>query len=179
METTAGSTSSGTSMARSRSPRSSPIPYRVPPFEYTPAVNCYCGQKTPKWISWSDRNPGRRYRSCYRNQAGGCSLWVWLDPEPTDWQRQVLVDLRDAVKSLRTTNRVLQMEKNELEAEKHELEVLLQEAQVKHAESVEKELEARALVKELEARALVKEKDSKHIQSTMTRCCGWQFRWPC
>jgi len=35
-----------------------------PPYSYTPALECYCGQKTPRWISWSNANPGRRYNAC-------------------------------------------------------------------------------------------------------------------
>ena len=33
---------------RERSPNSSPIPNRHPPYSYTMDVNCHCGQKTPR-----------------------------------------------------------------------------------------------------------------------------------
>ena len=57
------SSRSGASSRRRRQP-GKPIPYRQLPFDYEPAVLCECGEKMPQWISWSDPNPGRRYRNC-------------------------------------------------------------------------------------------------------------------
>ena len=42
----------------------SPVPYRVGPLAYSPAVLCQCRRKTPCWTAWSNENPGRRYYRC-------------------------------------------------------------------------------------------------------------------
>jgi hypothetical protein len=40
---------------------SSPVPYRVGPYDYSPEVKCHSNRKAPCWTSWSDDNPDRRY----------------------------------------------------------------------------------------------------------------------
>ncbi|KAK1617417.1 hypothetical protein QYE76_022934 [Lolium multiflorum] len=93
------SSRSGASSRRRRRP-GTPIPYRQRPFDYEPADVCDCGEKMPQWISWSDPNPGRRYRNCkIRSIAGGigCKVFKWID-DPLDARHKELVrDLRDAV----------------------------------------------------------------------------------
>ncbi|CAO2198956.1 unnamed protein product [Urochloa humidicola] len=86
--------------------RKSPIPYRIGPLNYEPAVFCHCRMKAALWISWSDDNPGRRYLKCFR-------------------ARSLLVDLRDAVWSLKQENKDLQVALSDavmkLEQEKKEV----------------------------------------------------------
>jgi len=41
-----------------------PVPYRVGPYDYSPAVKYRCNRKAPCWTSWSDDNPSRRYYIC-------------------------------------------------------------------------------------------------------------------
>ncbi|KAK3129360.1 hypothetical protein QOZ80_6BG0478390 [Eleusine coracana subsp. coracana] len=84
----AGSSSSSWTTAKTQSSgeneekRHSPIPYHVGPLDYHPLVYCDSQQKAALWISWSDDNPGRCYLKCYR-------------------ARTLLIDLRNAVWSLK------------------------------------------------------------------------------
>lgn len=85
MATNSRSSSSRNSIARygEPSPNASPIPYRHLPYSYTPAVNCFCDERAPRWVSWSDANPGRRYHCCYKYQVSSIYIefnlqWVHL-----------------------------------------------------------------------------------------------------
>ncbi|CAN6290504.1 unnamed protein product [Urochloa humidicola] len=83
----------------------SPVAYREGPMDYEQAVYCKCNRKAPRWISWSIRNPGRRYYACMRRQAGGCDFWQWYDGDSTSpFVKQLLIDLRDKVWALAKEN---------------------------------------------------------------------------
>ncbi|CAO2166142.1 unnamed protein product [Urochloa humidicola] len=99
---------------------SSPIPYREGPLEYMPPTMCKCGVKAARWISWSNENPARRYYTCFRRREGGCNFWVWCDPPPSLFLREVLVDLRDVVTSLKKENRDLMNRLAAVELIEHE-----------------------------------------------------------
>ncbi|XP_047095014.1 uncharacterized protein LOC124707412 [Lolium rigidum] len=75
----------------------------------------------PQWISWSDPNPGRRYRNCkIRSIAGGigCKVFKWID-DPLDARHKELVrDLRDAVWDRDEEIERLQVEIERLQEEK-------------------------------------------------------------
>ncbi|KAG2602659.1 hypothetical protein PVAP13_5KG701000 [Panicum virgatum] len=71
---------------------------------------CRCGLKAPRWISWSDENPGRRYYQCRRGRSDmDCGFLMWIDPEPTPFMKTLLLDLRDAVWRLKKDNAELQL----------------------------------------------------------------------
>uniref|UniRef100_A0A8R7K0P7 GRF-type domain-containing protein n=1 Tax=Triticum urartu TaxID=4572 RepID=A0A8R7K0P7_TRIUA len=111
------SSASSSSRARSSSRRvisgqvRSPVRYREGPLDYEPFTPCDCREK-PKaamWISWSDENPGRRYKTCYRARRGGCDFYQWHDdPITNPFLKQLVIDLRDQVWLLERTNAVLQ-----------------------------------------------------------------------
>ncbi|CAN6291653.1 unnamed protein product [Urochloa humidicola] len=81
--------------------RRSPIPYRIGPLDYEPTIYCHCRKKAALWISWSDKNPGRRYLSCYNARNGGCNFGGWYEGPVDEFIRGLLVDLRDAVCALK------------------------------------------------------------------------------
>ncbi|CAN6217459.1 unnamed protein product [Urochloa humidicola] len=81
--------------------RRSPIPYRIGPLDYEPAIYCHCHKKAALWISWSDKNPGRRYMTCYNARNGGCDFGGWYEGPVDVFIRGLLVDLRDAVRALK------------------------------------------------------------------------------
>ncbi|XP_044424833.1 uncharacterized protein [Triticum aestivum] len=57
------------------------------------------------WISWSDDNPGRRYKTCAKSRTGGCEMYVWHDDRIEDpFLKQLLIDLRDRVRHLERIN---------------------------------------------------------------------------
>ncbi|CAN6348911.1 unnamed protein product [Urochloa humidicola] len=81
--------------------RRSPIPYRIGPLDYEPAIYCHCRKKAALWISWSDKNPGRRYVTCYNARNGGCDFGGWYEGPVDVFICGLLVDLRDAVWALK------------------------------------------------------------------------------
>uniref|UniRef100_A0A0E0NY92 Zinc finger GRF-type domain-containing protein n=1 Tax=Oryza rufipogon TaxID=4529 RepID=A0A0E0NY92_ORYRU len=96
----ASSRSEGSS-ASSRRTSASPIPYRVGPLEYEPAVVCRYNNKAARWISWIPDNPGCRYFKCVNARSGCCDYFAWVDGPSNSFVREVLNDLRDEVWKLR------------------------------------------------------------------------------
>ncbi|KAF2922983.1 hypothetical protein DAI22_07g155200 [Oryza sativa Japonica Group] len=90
----------------------SPVPYRVGPLDYQPAVmcRCRCPAKAARWISWSTDNPGRRYYKWLWFQVGGCDFWAWCDDPTSSFISELLNDLRDMVNSLRREKELLHKE---------------------------------------------------------------------
>uniref|UniRef100_A0A0E0ILX9 GRF-type domain-containing protein n=1 Tax=Oryza nivara TaxID=4536 RepID=A0A0E0ILX9_ORYNI len=106
------SSSMSDGLSSTRESKASPVPYRVSPLEYQPAVMCRCRPpaKAARWISWSTDNPGRRYYKCQNARQGGCDFWAWYDGPTSSFIRELWNDLRDRVNSLRRENEVMRKE---------------------------------------------------------------------
>ncbi|KAK3153495.1 hypothetical protein QOZ80_2BG0174640 [Eleusine coracana subsp. coracana] len=97
LQTTAKTQSSGESEEKSHFP----IPYQVGLLDYHPPVYYDCQQKAALCISWRDDNPERRYLNCYRAQVGGSTFMCWYKRRHDALLQTLLVDLRNAVWSLK------------------------------------------------------------------------------
>ncbi|KAK3145191.1 hypothetical protein QOZ80_4AG0325170 [Eleusine coracana subsp. coracana] len=53
------------------------------------------------WISCGDDNPGQRYLKCYRARIGGCGFMCWYEGPHDAFVQMLLIDLRNAVWSLK------------------------------------------------------------------------------
>ncbi|CAN6247958.1 unnamed protein product [Urochloa humidicola] len=107
-----------------------PVPYHEGPLAYEPAVLCQCRMKAPRRISWSDDNPGRRYYRCSRAWSSmDCGFFLWMDAEHTPFMKNLLLDLRNAVRRLKK-------ETAEMEPLNHEVAMLKQENQMLEMENL-------------------------------------------
>ncbi|XBI04989.1 hypothetical protein VPH35_133199 [Triticum aestivum] len=57
--------------------------------------------KAPRWISWSPKNPGRRYYNCGKALGVDCRYFLWHDDPHSPFMSMLLVDLRDVVYRLK------------------------------------------------------------------------------
>ncbi|KAG2549597.1 hypothetical protein PVAP13_9KG229400 [Panicum virgatum] len=83
---------------------------RQGPLYYWPPVLCKCGNKAVWWTSWSDENPSQRFLNCFCDMStrGVCNFWRWIDPPPSPFMQELLVDLRDTIRALKRENRELE-----------------------------------------------------------------------
>ena len=61
-----------------------------------PFRRCYCGEEAPCAVSWSEKNPGRRYWGCryWPDPKEDCGYYEFYDDEVSDWYKQVLNELK-------------------------------------------------------------------------------------
>ena len=64
-----------------------------------------CRVKAPRWTSWTDENPGRRFYACPNFEIGSCGYFQWHD-EPTYFR------MRDLINVLKRENNML-LEENQ------------------------------------------------------------------
>ncbi|KAI4989855.1 hypothetical protein ZWY2020_038218 [Hordeum vulgare] len=90
----------------------SPVPYRQGAMEYEPAKMCHCNprRKAPRWISWSETNPGWRYYACVDAMHGGCGFVEWHDPPLPKFFSDLIGDLRNEVRKLKGDGRLARAE---------------------------------------------------------------------
>ncbi|XP_066391909.1 uncharacterized protein [Miscanthus floridulus] len=153
----------------------SPIPYREGPLEYTPAVLCKCGAKAARFISWSDLNPGLRYLKCARARDGGCDFYNWVDPPNSSFKKQLLLNLRDAVKYWKHATGIAEQSLEEARMETARLlEGATRENQrLRDVAIMQAELQLGAESRvELEVRIGTLEKERKFLFGTLFVCVG-------
>ncbi|KAM7525704.1 hypothetical protein LguiA_015606 [Lonicera macranthoides] len=46
-------------------------------------VTCFCGEVAPIRVSWTSRNPGRRFFGCKKYGNNGCNFFQWVDKDKT------------------------------------------------------------------------------------------------
>nr|GMC67475.1 GRF zinc finger protein [Ipomoea batatas] len=82
-------------------------------------IRCHCGLLAPVKMSWSNANPGKRYRACQRYGGhGSCRFFQWLDFDVTERVAQLI---RGLLKRLDKQQN--QIQKLEIDIEKKEVEV--------------------------------------------------------
>lgn len=64
-------------------------------------IKCWCAKNATEFVSWTEKNPGRRFVKCGR-RVGKCGFWEWID-EPLPPRVRFVMDekLRKANKKLR------------------------------------------------------------------------------
>ncbi|TVU04170.1 hypothetical protein EJB05_50263, partial [Eragrostis curvula] len=137
-----------------------PIPSRDKPLGYEPAVFCDCipVRKAALWISWSDEDPGRRYVKCDKANEGGCSFFGWYEGPHDPFVQTLLVDLRNAVRTLRSQKAVLRQAVSEFieDVEQKEKELAEVKAEVARLDPMEGEKEyLEGKVKDLELEKMI------------------------
>ncbi|KAK3129279.1 hypothetical protein QOZ80_6BG0476150 [Eleusine coracana subsp. coracana] len=97
LRTTTKTQSSG----KSEEKHHSAIPYHVETLDYHRPGYYDCQQKAVLWILWSDDNPGRCCLKCYRARVGGCVFICWYEHRHDAFLQTLLIDLRNAMWSLK------------------------------------------------------------------------------
>ncbi|XVF08865.1 hypothetical protein REPUB_Repub07fG0041000 [Reevesia pubescens] len=54
----------------------------------------FCKKKAPRWTSWTDLNPGRRFYGCPKFSASVCGFHAWHDPKLFDRGREIILELK-------------------------------------------------------------------------------------
>ncbi|TVU30531.1 hypothetical protein EJB05_22161, partial [Eragrostis curvula] len=137
-----------------------PIPSHDKPLGYEPAVffNCIPVRKAALWISWSNEDPGRRYVKCNKSSEGGCGFFGWYEVPHGPFVQTLLIDLRNAVRTLRTQKAILRQTVNEFieDVEQKETDLAEFKAEVARLDPMEGEKEyLEGKVKDLELEKMV------------------------
>ncbi|KAG8364884.1 hypothetical protein BUALT_Bualt18G0045000 [Buddleja alternifolia] len=83
---------------------------------------CYC-KKTPcLQTSWTDDNPGRRFKGCENWKNGGCNFFRWFDPPMCPRSMVVIPELRREKIRVASENDQLRQKISSLLDEKMNLE---------------------------------------------------------
>ena len=85
-----------------------------------PRVTCHCDLPAPLWVSWSNRNPGRRFFSCQLFEMG-CSFFRWYDPKMSPRAKHIILSLRDSERAFFSENQTLNMKYHIIRLENEEI----------------------------------------------------------
>ena len=57
--------------------------------------HCNCDYEVEYGRDWSDFDPGRQCDACplFHDEGLGCTYMRWVDPEGTEWQKEVIIKL--------------------------------------------------------------------------------------
>ncbi|GAA0145575.1 hypothetical protein LIER_42869 [Lithospermum erythrorhizon] len=52
-------------------------------------IKCWCGRYAIVWVTFTEKNPGRRFVRC-ADRVHGCQFWEWLDEPVSSLARSVM-----------------------------------------------------------------------------------------
>ncbi|GAA0156466.1 hypothetical protein LIER_13963 [Lithospermum erythrorhizon] len=52
-------------------------------------IKCWCGTYDVEWVSFTEKNPGRRFVRC-ADRVCGCQFWEWIDEPVSNRVRFVM-----------------------------------------------------------------------------------------
>ncbi|XP_019166873.1 PREDICTED: uncharacterized protein LOC109162640 [Ipomoea nil] len=59
--------------------------------QWMPEVRCWCGEVAPVKMSWSNVNPGKRYRACpHYGGNRSCRFFEWIDSDVSERVSRVI-----------------------------------------------------------------------------------------
>lgn len=61
---------------------------------------CFCGSYASLKISWTEKNPGRRFFNCGNYRTGQCRFFDWYDNPPSPWFHSTLLELLQRIDHL-------------------------------------------------------------------------------
>ncbi|XP_055962459.1 uncharacterized protein LOC126657654 [Mercurialis annua] len=56
--------------------------------------NCFCGRGARVFVSWTDKNPGRRFFRCADKQGSQCKYFSWIDDIYSEHINHLLITLK-------------------------------------------------------------------------------------
>nr|KAJ0223849.1 hypothetical protein LSAT_V11C200086940 [Lactuca sativa] len=64
-------------------------------------VRCFCGQMAIVRTAWTDKNPGRRFWGCPKEDST-CGFVVWIDPQMCERSKSIIPGLLRSINKLKT-----------------------------------------------------------------------------
>ncbi|KAM7469389.1 hypothetical protein LguiA_007572 [Lonicera macranthoides] len=61
-------------------------------------ATCFCGEVAPTRVSWTTRNPGRRFLGCKIFGNNGCNFFDWVDKEKS--MDEEMQDIRNKMRAI-------------------------------------------------------------------------------